>query len=224
VTNNEQAAGDNHRMPRLILGSASPRRRMLLSQMGLDFDVVTPEVDEAPVVQGTDRDIADQVVALAQAKVDAVAARLSNGGSGGGREPASGSRLLIIGADTIVRVDGVVLGKPVDAEDAVDMLRCLAGRTHEVFTGVMVLDPLTGKAPSGAERTAVTFAPLTEQMIRRYVATGEPTDKAGAYAVQGLGSLFIERIDGCYFNVVGLPLSLLGRLLLQHGYDVADAW
>jgi septum formation protein len=189
---------------------------MLLNQIGLEFSVVVPDVDEAPVVNGgASGSIESQVIRLAEAKVQAVIPKL----------PAAGpTRRLVIGADTIVLVDGQVLGKPVSHQDAVDMLRLLAGRTHEVYTGVTVLDLESGQVMSGAERTAVTFADLAEPVIQRYVATGEPMDKAGAYAVQGLGSVFIARIEGCYFNVVGLPLSLLGRLLKAHGYDVVDAW
>jgi septum formation protein len=185
-------------------------------QVGLQFSVVVPAVDEAPVVNyGTPESIEEQVIALADAKIRAALARLPASDGAGG---------LVIGADTIVLIDGDVLGKPASADEARAMLGQLSGKTHEVYTGVVVLDRETGQRSAGAERTAVTFAPLTEEWIRRYVRTGEPMDKAGAYAVQGLGSIFIERIDGCYFNVVGLPLALLARLLREQGFDTVAAW
>lgn len=127
-------------------------------------------------------------------------------------------RAVVIGADTVVALDGTVLGKPKDEEDAKRMLRALSGRRHAVYTGVTVLRGDT--ALSRAERTEVYFRPLDEAEIARYVATGEPLDKAGAYGAQGLASLFVERIEGDFFNVMGLPLCLLGKLLKELGVEL----
>ena len=201
---------------RLVLASASPRRRMLLGQIGLSFEVRPTAVVEAPVVNDSrGPTVAAQVAAVAAQKARAGAAAL---------DPAERAGCLVIGADTIVLADGQVLGKPGSAAAARSMLRCLAGRTHEVLTGVVIVAADDGAATSGVERTLVTFDHLSDGLIERYVATGEPMDKAGAYAVQGLGSVFIHRVEGCYTNVVGLPLALLARLLRQHGFAVEAAW
>ena len=213
---------------KLILASASPRRKMLLNQIGLCFDVIPVDVDEQAIFSRIQRTVvgdgqtcppaggltATQVLAAAEAKAAGAAAAL----------PAGGHLHLIVAADTVVLVDDVVLGKPTDQADAIRMLTLLAGRTHRVLTGVAVLDPTTGRSVSGVEDSRVTFTPMAKEWIEAYVATGEPMDKAGAYAVQGLGSIFIERVEGCYFNVVGLPLSLLAQLLRQQRFDVIAAW
>ena len=127
---------------------------------------------------------------------------------------------LVIGADTVVEVDGRLLGKPRDRSDAVAMLSTLAGREHRVASGVAVVDAATGREATGSRLTRVWIRPLTQEEIEAYVATGEPMDKAGAYAIQGLGATLVPRIDGCYFNVVGLPLALLTDLLAQFGVRV----
>ena len=128
-------------------------------------------------------------------------------------EEVASAGAIVIGADTVVVLDGAVLGKPKDAEDAKRMLRALSGRRHAVYTGVTVLRG--GTVLSRAERTEVRFRPLDEAEIERYVATGEPLDKAGAYGAQGFASLFVERIEGDFFNVMGLPLCLLGKMLKE---------
>ncbi|MDK2784328.1 MAG: nucleoside triphosphate pyrophosphatase [Bacillota bacterium] len=127
---------------------------------------------------------------------------------------------LVIGADTVVVLDGKILGKPHDEEEARAMLEALAGRWHEVFTGVAVIDPAGGRVASTREKTRVKFRSLCPKEIAAYVATGEPLDKAGAYGVQGKGALLVERIDGCYYNVVGLPLVKLQELLAEFGVDI----
>lgn len=172
----------------LILASKSPRRQEILRQAGIEFVVRTADV---PEVRMAGESPADYVRRLAGEKAAAVAA------------PGE----LVLGADTIVVVDGIILEKPVDSADAVRMLRLLAGRSHEVLTGVSL-----GGA-SEVVATTVVFSPLSDAGIAAYVASGEPFDKAGAYAIQGLASKFIERIDGCYFNVVGLPISRVYRML-----------
>lgn len=122
---------------------------------------------------------------------------------------------LVIGADTVVVVDDAILGKPTDAEDAARMLRMLGGRVHQVYTGIAVARD--GMERSASESTNVRFRPLTDDLISRYIATGEPMDKAGAYAIQGRGSVLIESIEGCYFNVVGLPIHRLSVVLQEFG-------
>lgn len=131
---------------------------------------------------------------------------------------------IVIGADTIVVVGGEILGKPSDTDDARRMLRIISGRTHQVYTGLCVIEIRNGTTieKSGIESTDVTVRRLTDSMIERYLTTGEPMDKAGAYAIQGKGAVLIERIKGCYFNVVGLPIYLLSLLLEELGMEVFD--
>jgi len=188
----------------LVLASTSPRRRKLMAEAGLTFDVVAPRyADEEKAAR---EEPARLVERHAAAKAKSVA----------GDHPGA----LVVGADTIVVVDGTVLGKPADEADARRMLATIAGRDHLVYTGVAVVDAAAGAAEIGHEVTEVTVRPLTADEIARYVATGEPLDKAGAYAIQGIGCFIVERIDGDYFNVVGLPMGLLARLLRGFGYEV----
>ena len=186
---------------KLILASQSPRRRELLARMGLDFTVISPRIDEDSF---TDPDPAALVRTLSREKALAVAE---------GQDPET----LVIAADTVVVLDGQALGKPGDEADAFAMLSALSGRSHEVYTGVTVCQG--DRAVSEAECTRVTFRSLTQEEIRHYVATGEPMDKAGAYGIQGFGSLLVEGIRGDYFNVVGLPVCRLGRMLAAFGVD-----
>ena len=130
---------------------------------------------------------------------------------------------IVIAADTVVVMNGEVLGKPASAEDAAQMLRRLGGRSHQVLTGLAVLRILGGAARVEVETTQVTFAPLTETEIEAYVVSGEPLDKAGAYAIQGRGGRFVARVEGCYFNVVGLPLARLYRMLSEMGWKESRA-
>lgn len=189
-------------MARLILASQSPRREALLRQVGLEFDV-TPSTVEEQIPEGLSP--AEAARKLAEEKARSVASRRTEG--------------LVIGADTVVVVDGQILGKPADSQEARAMLRRLSGREHQVITGIAVVDAATGHERSDSVTTAVRFAPLSEQVIDRYVATDEPLDKAGAYAIQGFGALLIESINGDYYNVVGLPLRRLAELLGEFGYD-----
>jgi septum formation protein len=180
----------------VVLASASPRRRELLALLGLAFDVRPTDVDEtwrngeAPAAHAE---------RLAREKAAA----------------AASSGAAVVGADTIVVTDGEILGKPRDAAEAREMLRRLAGRDHEVFTGVAVA--YGGALASGVGRTVVRFRPLDEAVIAEYVATGEPLDKAGAYGIQGFGAVLVERIDGDYFTVMGLGLGLMVELLARVG-------
>jgi septum formation protein len=177
----------------LVLASQSPRRREILSRAGIGFVVRPASVPEE--VAGGEDPVA-HVRRLAREKAEAVPA---------------GSGEIVLGADTVVVIDGRILGKPVDAEDAARMLRLLSGREHEVITGICL--KTLGRVIVDASSTRVCFAPLTETEISAYVESGEPMDKAGAYGIQGLASKFIDRIEGCYFNVMGLPAALVYRRL-----------
>ena len=200
----------------LVLASASPRRRELLAQAGFTFQVRPAHIPEDP---RPGEDPIAYVVRLAREKAQAVYCELTAhpGASGG----AAANSLAVLGADTTVTIDGQILAKPLDAADAARMLRLLSGRTHRVLTGVALV---TAEATEvAAEATAVRFLSLTDEEIAAYVATGEPTDKAGAYAIQGRAARWIPRIEGCYFNVVGLPLALVTAMLEARGVrDAAD--
>lgn len=187
---------------KIVLASQSPRRRQLLGQMGLEFTTQSPEIDEA-AFQG--RDARDLVQILSREKARWIAGQV---------DPET----LVIGADTVVVRDGEILGKPKGEEEARAMLASLSGRTHQVCTGVTVCRG--DKVLTQVEETQVTFRPLTDQEIRQYVSTGEPMDKAGAYGIQGLGALLVQRLEGDYFNVMGLPLCRLGRMLRAFGVEL----
>jgi septum formation protein len=188
--------------PRLWLASRSPRRAELLTLVGAHFGTAPADVDERP--HGGERPDA-HVLRLAEAK--ARAAHAARAGADGVDDAA------YVGADTVVVLDRVILGKPADAADAERMLGLLSGRIHEVWTGLFIYHPAQGRGVGEAVRSIVKFSPLAGEQIRSYVATGEPLGKAGAYAVQGRGALFVEAIEGSYTNVVGLPLSHLKHLL-----------
>jgi len=183
----------------LVLASASPRRRELLSQVGYSFVVHPAHIPEDP--RPGEAPIA-YVTRLAREKAEVVFAELS---------PKSSAPLQVLGADTTVTLDDQILGKPEDPADAARMLRQLSGRSHHVITGVAIVTRESTEV--AAEVTAVRFLSLSDAEIESYVATGEPMDKAGAYAIQGRAARWIPRIEGCYFNVVGLPLALVGALL-----------
>lgn len=179
---------------RLVLASASPRRREILANLGFAFEILVTGVEENGVSCVDDASFAT-IVAERKA---AEARRLRPAGT-------------ILAADTIVVCAGERLGKPADPADAARMLRLLSGRTHEVITGI-ALSAEKGRSIARAERTRVHVRDLSDDEVRRYIATGEPFGKAGAYAIQGHAAPFVDRIDGCYFNVVGLPVSLLFRM------------
>jgi septum formation protein len=179
----------------LVLASASPRRAEILGAVGWPFEVSAASVDET-LQDGEEAE--SYVRRLAREKAGAVARTRLFG--------------LVLGADTVVVAEGRVLGKPRDEDDARRMLRLLADGWHEVLTGVALLRAETGRAVVGCERTRVRFGALSDEEINAYVATGEPADKAGAYAVQGRAALFVEAIEGDYWNVVGLPVRLVYKL------------
>ena len=185
----------------IVLASQSPRRRELLERLGLPFRTLVPDIDER-----MDRPLppAELVAAISGEKARAAQA-------------LAGPDAIVIAADTVVALDGAVLGKPAGEADAARMLSALAGRTHHVYTGLTVLRGERVRTVS--EETAVTFRPLTEGEIAAYVATGEPLDKAGAYGIQGYGALLVEGIRGDYYNVMGLPVCRLGLLLGELGVD-----
>lgn len=186
--------------PRLVLASGSPRRRQLLALLRVPFTVVVPEVDEAPLLGESPESL---VRRLALAKAEAVAGE------------------VVLAADTIVDIDGDVLGKPGDDDEARAMLTRLSGRSHWVHTGVAVRHRRGLDVEVVA--TEVVFAPLTRATIERYVATGEPLDKAGAYAMQGAGGAFVTAIAGSPSNVVGLPLATVAPMLAHAGLSVVGA-
>lgn len=190
-------------MKKLILASSSPRRAELLKQIGLDFEIRAGNVDETPLPGLSPPEL---VRYLAEKKAAAVARQLNDG--------------IVIAADTVVVWQGLLLGKPLDEDDAFAMLSRLQGSVHEVFTGIALAGARSGKSLVGHEQTRVFFRAIGEDEIRRYVAGGEPLDKAGAYGAQGRGAVFIKRLEGCYTNVVGLPLARLSLMLKEFGINV----
>lgn len=190
---------------RIVLASQSPRRRELLSGLIDGVEVIPDDSDE---IIEPDITPEEAVRRLAMQKAENVAARV-------------GGDALVIAADTIVFIDGKILGKPLDEAEASEMLHCLSGREHHVCTGFAVVDNSCGKKECAFERTVVSFRHLTDDEIERYIKSGEPMDKAGAYGIQNIGALFVKSIKGDYFNVVGLPLCALAQLLKnEFGYDI----
>ena len=188
--------------PGVVLASSSPRRREILTALGLAFDVRAADVDESLRDGESPFDAAER---LARAKAGAAA--------------VGAPEALVVAADTLVVLESVALGKPKDRADVRRMLAALAGRAHDVVTGVACARG--GRIVSGRETTRVVFAPMSPAEIEEYAATGEPDDKAGAYALQGIGGLFVERVEGSPSNVVGLPVRLLYRLARELGVDLA---
>jgi septum formation protein len=188
-------------MEQVILASQSPRRRELLERMGLPFQIIVPDIDEA-----MDRPLPphELVETISAEKAKAVACQV-------------GPDAIVIAADTVVALDGQLLGKPADRADAARMLSALSGRQHQVYTGFTVLRG--EQRITRSEETLVTFRPLTPAEIEQYIATGEPMDKAGAYGIQGVGALLVEGVQGDYFNVMGLPVCALGKVLKEFGID-----
>jgi septum formation protein len=190
-------------VPRLILASSSPRRITLLRELGIDFSAVAPDVDEEVKAGEPPRKAA---VRLALEKATTVSKDY----------PLS----AVIGADTLVLLKEEILGKPGDEQEAQKMLERLGGKEHTVITGVALVRDGGRFHLTGAAKTKVTMKPLTQEEIAWYIQTGEPMDKAGAYALQGKGAIFIERIRGCYTNVIGLPLPTLGKMLKKAGIEL----
>lgn len=199
---------------KIILGSASPRRRELLAQIGAEFEIRVSEKEEIYHSEKPEEIVCE----LALMKAENVASELSE---------AERAGAVVLGADTVVVLDGKILGKPLDEEEAARMLSALQGRSHEVYTGVAVLEYAEsgeGAVPGGwklekkenyAVETRVYVNPMTEQEILEYIVTGDPMDKAGAYGIQGRFAAYIDRIEGDYYNVVGLPVSRVYRTLKE---------
>jgi septum formation protein len=189
-------------LPKLVLASSSPRRREILVSLGLPFEVRATDVDETLLEGESAFDGAER---LARAKAGAAA--------------VGAPEALVVAADTLVVLEGAALGKPKNRGDVRRMLAALAGRAHDVVTGVACARG--GRIASGRETTRVVFAAMSDAEIEAYAATGEPDDKAGAYALQGIGGLFVERVEGSPSNVVGLPVRLLYRIARELGVDLA---
>lgn len=183
-------------LPKLILASGSPRRSEILNSVGWEFTKIVADIDET---EFEGENPSDYVRRLAKTKAEAVAVNYPNE--------------MVLGADTTVVIDNQIIGKPTDLVDAGRMLRLLSGQTHEVLTGVAITK--NGETKVGIQRTTVTFKPLSESEVEFLVEFGEPLDKAGAYAVQAQAALFIEGIEGDYWNVVGLPVSLVYELITE---------
>ena len=186
-------------LPKIVLASSSPRRVKLLTQLGVSFEVVEPDG-----VHEEDDGVPEEVVLRnAKAKAAYVASKLDEG--------------IVIGADTIVVLGDTIIGKAMTDREATEMLGALQGRTHRVLTGLAVVDASSKRVETDVVETHVTFQPLSDEEVVRYVATGEPLGKAGGYAVQELGAVFVEEVDGCFYNVVGLPLARLNTIVKRLG-------
>lgn len=190
-------------MTDFILASSSLRRKELLEQLGLNFSIIPSDIDE--VLKGNTP--GEMVKNLALEKAACVSKKVVG-------------NKIIIGADTIVCIDDIIMGKPVDNDDAYRMLRRLSGKIHRVYTGLAIINTSNGELLNDYECTEVLMNELTDEEIMEYIKTGEPMDKAGAYAIQGKGSLIVNSIKGCYYNVVGLPISKLRQMLLKWGIDL----
>lgn len=188
----------------LILASASPRRKELLENLGLSFKTIPSDADET-IDNNITPDEAVQIIA--KRKAEDIIHQVNY--------PA-----IIIGCDTTVVIDNKTLGKPIDFDDAFSMLKTLSGRSHRVVSGVVVIDTKDNKLLSESVSSEVIFRELTDEEIINYIKTGEPMDKAGAYAIQGLAGTFVSKINGCYSNIVGLPISCLSEMLKQVGIDI----
>lgn len=190
----------------LVLASASPRRHELLRMLGLEFEILVSTAEEErrelPVSPG------EQTMELAAGKAKEIADLRPDA--------------LVIAADTIVAAENRIMGKPRDEEDAREMLSFLSGRWHEVYTGVALVKAAENRRLVDCERTRVKFRPLSEEEIKTYIRSGAPMDKAGAYGIQGLGAVLVERIEGCFFNVVGLPLARLTMMLRDFNLEVLE--
>lgn len=190
-------------MKKIVLASTSPRRKMLLKQIGLNFEVVASDFKEKIDIKMSPHKLAQE---LSLGKAKAVAIKLSNS--------------IIIAADTFVTFKGKILGKPKEEQDAKRILKLLSGKMHLIITGFTIIDTTTGQTATNSVETKVYFKKLTNKEINSYVETGEPLDKAGAYGIQEKGSLFVKKIEGDYFNVVGLPIYALVEALKKFGVKI----
>lgn len=190
-------------MKRFVLASSSPRRMEILKALGIEFEIISSNYEEI-LTNGSPYEL---VCNFAIEKARDVAGKICKSS-------------IIIAADTIVYANGGILGKPKDEKDAENILKMLSGNCHSVITGVCIINTEDNRIYSGYEETKVFFKELSEEEIKAYIATSEPMDKAGAYGIQGIGGLFVKKIDGCYFNVVGLPIYKLNYLLGKMGVNL----
>jgi len=195
-------------MLNLILASASPRRIELLKTVNLDFEIMPANIDEEPEGYNDARKYAME---MSKQKALCIAKKLKNSAT---------EETYVLGADTVVSIDGIILGKPTDEDHAFRMLKLIENRWHEVITGLTLVNAKTLECRTESEVTRVKISPYPKGFLDRYLSTREPYDKAGSYGIQGLGSLMVECIEGCYFNVMGLPLFRLSRMLEMEGYEV----
>ncbi|AAK79212.1 septum formation protein [Clostridium acetobutylicum] len=198
---------------KLVLASASPRRREILKNITEDFIVVASDFDESLIE--ISRDIQSYVMVLAESKAKSTLCRIESEDFYKDED-----EVFIIGCDTVVSIDGKILGKPKDEKEALDMLSELSGRTHEVYSGLAVLDAKKNKIIKDFQCTEVKFSEISYETILKYIACGEYADKAGAYGIQGKASVFVEEIKGSYYNVVGLPINKLYKILLGMGVNL----
>lgn len=189
----------------LVLASASDRRKELLARLTSSFEILVSDFDETSV--DFSGDSGQYVMSIAEGKALGSASCIS-------------MDAVVIGCDTAVFIDGKILGKPKDRDDAFKMLKHLSGRTHQVYSGIALYNTQSKKKLKDYVKTEVTFSRLSDDEILKYINTGEPMDKAGAYGIQGLGGVFVEKIDGCYYNVVGLPLNKLNCMLGRMGVNL----
>jgi septum formation protein len=188
----------------LYLASKSPRRKMLFEKLGISFKLISPNSEE---LLSSELDPVEYVKKNAMEKAKSVLAEVDNGG-------------IIVSADTIVFINGEILEKPKNKEDAIKMLTKLSNNSHFVFTAIVVLDKNTNKLEVEVERTKVEMGKISNEAIQRYVDTGEPLDAAGAYKIQEKGMIFIKRIEGCFYNVIGLPIFTLVEMLKKFNIDI----
>ncbi len=204
---------------KVVLASSSPRRIELLKNLGFEFEVIPSNIEE---IVEPGKTAAGTVIKLAKQKAESVLARVEADGKW--QVGTEKDRLLVIGADTTVVLDNKMIGKPESVEDAKHMLMELSGRCHDVFTGVVILSKEAAQPKvsevSSFEMSHVYFRTLTKEEIEAYVKTGEPMDKAGAYALQGIGSAFVQGIEGCFTNVIGLPVPLIVSMLRRAGISI----
>lgn len=193
-------------LPLLVLASTSPRRKELIQLLGLPVEIAVSSADETVEKEWSPAETVEQLALRKASEVASIRERKQD-------------QEIVIGADTIVVYDQQILGKPQDQDEAYRMLSMLQGRAHDVYTGVACIDAATGQQVVRHRKTQVWMRSLSSDQMKRYILSGEPMDKAGAYGIQGMGAAIVDRIDGCYFTVVGLPISLLSEMLTVYGVE-----
>ena len=202
----ENIAVNDRDLPLLVLASTSPRRKELIQLLGLPVEIAVSSADETVEKEWSPAETVEQLALRKASEVASIRERKQD-------------QEIVIGADTIVVYDQQILGKPQDQDEAYRMLSMLQGRAHDVYTGVACIDAATGQQVVRHRKTQVWMRSLSSDQMKRYILSGEPMDKAGAYGIQGMGAAIVDRIDGCYFTVVGLPISLLSEMLTVYGVE-----